>query len=158
MYGLPAPYTPCFCQGRCVASISGCPTLRGWLVVSPKAVAQARAHGRGTLNERAVQVLRSREESEAYVASVCFKHGPPRLIGVELEWLLARRAVPPRSLSAAVAPGQLDSAVLTAALGPHTPISLDPLSPALPLPLGSTVTVEPGGQVELASQPFADLG
>ena len=105
-----------------------------------------------------MQVLRSREESEAYVASVCFKHGPPRLIGVELEWLLARRAVPPRSLSAAVDPGQLDSAVLTAALGPHTPISLDPLSPALPLPLGSTVTVEPGGQVELASQPFADLG
>lgn len=149
MYGLPAPYTPCFCQGRCVASISGCPTLRGWLVVSPKAVAQARAHGRGTLNERAVQVLRSREDAEAYVASVCFKHGPPRLIGVELEWLLARRAEPP---------SPLDAAVLTAALGPHTPHSLDPFSPALPLPLGSTVTVEPGGQVELASQPFADLG
>jgi len=53
------------------------------LVVSPKAVAQARAHGRGTLNERAVQVLRSREDAEAYVASVCFKHGPPRLVGVE---------------------------------------------------------------------------
>jgi glutamate--cysteine ligase len=114
--------------------------------------------GRATLNERAVQVLRSREESEAYVASVCFKHGPPRLIGVELEWLLARRVVPPSSSEAAVDPGRLDSAVLTAALGSHTPSSLDPLSPALPLPLGSTVTVEPGGQVELASQPFADLG
>ncbi|HEX4252720.1 MAG TPA: ergothioneine biosynthesis glutamate--cysteine ligase EgtA [Pseudonocardia sp.] len=117
--------------------------------MSPKAVAQARAEGRETLNERAVQVLRSREESEAYVASVCFKHGPPRLIGVELEWLLARRAEPP---------SPLDASVLTAALGPYTPHSLDPFSPALPLPLGSTVTVEPGGQVELASQPFADLG
>ncbi|MDT7607946.1 MAG: glutamate--cysteine ligase, partial [Pseudonocardiales bacterium] len=105
--------------------------------------------GRETLNERAVQVLHSREEAEAYVASVCFKHGPPRLIGVELEWLLARRAEPP---------SPLDAAVLTAALGPHTPSSLDPLSPALPMPRGSTVTVEPGGQVELASQPFADLG
>ena len=93
--------------------------------------------------------LRSLEQAEAYVASVCFKHGPPRLVGVELEWLLARRGQPP---------GPLDAEVLSAALGPHTPISLDPLSPALPLPLGSTVTVEPGGQVELASQPFADLG
>jgi glutamate--cysteine ligase len=119
------------------------------LVVSPKAVARVCDEGRETLNERAVQVLRSPEEAEAYVASVCFKHGPPRLIGVELEWLLARRAEPP---------SRLDAAVLTAALGPHTPSSLDPLSPALPMPRGSTVTVEPGGQVELASQPFADLG
>lgn len=120
-------------------------------VVSPKAAAKARKDA-ASLVERAVQVLRSREEAEAYVASVCFKHGPPRLLGVELEWLLARRAVPPHR-----PPSRPDANVLTAALGPHTPVSLDPLSPALPLPSGSSVTVEPGGQVELASRPFADL-
>jgi glutamate--cysteine ligase len=96
-----------------------------------------------------VEVLRSRQDAEAYVASVCFKHGPPRLVGVELEWLLARQGQPA---------SPLDAATLRAALGPHSPISLDPLSPAHPLPHGSTVTVEPGGQVELASQPVADLG
>jgi glutamate--cysteine ligase len=92
-------------------------------------------------------VLRDRWDAEAYVASVCFKHGPPRLTGVELEWL-----VRPRSS------GQLTAATLIAALGKHCPTSLDPKSPADPLPGGSEVTVEPGGQIELASPPFPDLG
>nr|WP_211177707.1 ergothioneine biosynthesis glutamate--cysteine ligase EgtA [Pseudonocardia acidicola] len=87
-------------------------------------------------------------EAEAYVASVCFKHGPPRLAGVELEWVLHRFDAP-------AAP--VDLSVLIAALGPHTPTALDPASPALPLPAGSTVTIEPGGQVELASPPLAGL-
>ncbi|WP_064745254.1 ergothioneine biosynthesis glutamate--cysteine ligase EgtA [Pseudonocardia acaciae] len=120
--------------------------------MSPKAAAKV-PKDQGGLAERAVRVLRSREEAEAYVASVCFKHGPPRLLGVELEWLLARRAEPP-----SIPPAPLDATTLVSALGPHTPRTLDPLSPALPLPSGSTVTVEPGGQVELASRPFEDLG
>ncbi|MBO0877714.1 MAG: ergothioneine biosynthesis glutamate--cysteine ligase EgtA [Pseudonocardia sp.] len=120
--------------------------------MSPKAAAKVHKDRAG-LVERAVQVLRGRDEAEAYVASVCFKHGPPRLLGVELEWLLARRADPPSR-----PPVQLDATTLVTALGPHTPPSLDPLSPALPLPSGSSVTVEPGGQVEIASRPFADLG
>ncbi|HEY0816410.1 MAG TPA: ergothioneine biosynthesis glutamate--cysteine ligase EgtA [Pseudonocardia sp.] len=91
-------------------------------------------------------VLRDRWDAEAYVASVCFKHGPPRLTGVELEWL-----VRPRS------PGKLTAATLSAALGRYSPTSLDPTSPADPLPGGSQVTVEPGGQIELASPPFPDL-
>jgi glutamate--cysteine ligase len=119
--------------------------------MSRKAAAAWERSARASLAERAVQVLHSREEAEAYVASVCFKHGPPKLIGVELEWLLARRAVPPDP------PGRLDVRSLIAALGPHTPPSLDPLSPALPLSLGSIVTVEPGGQVELASRPVEAL-
>ena len=90
-------------------------------------------------------VLRDRAAAEAYVASVCFKHGPPLLTGVELEWL-----VRPRS-------GKLTAATLAAALGRHCPVALDPLSPADPLPGGSLVTVEPGGQIELASPPFPDL-
>lgn len=94
-------------------------------------------------------VLRSRTEAEAYVASVCFKHGPPRLLGVELEWLVHAPADP-------TAPVDLDT--LVAALGPHAPTTLDPLSPAAPLPHGSTITVEPGGQVEIASPPMSDVG
>jgi glutamate--cysteine ligase len=93
-------------------------------------------------------VLHDCADAEAYVASVCFKHGPPRLIGVELEWLLHRPHAPR---------APTDAAALRAALGPHAPTTLDPASPALPLPAGSEVTVEPGGQIELASQPFASL-
>ena len=94
-------------------------------------------------------VLRDCADAEAYVASVCFKHGPPRLVGVELEWLLHRPPTPH------LPP---DVAALVAALGPHTPTTLDPSSPALPLPAGSDVTVEPGGQIELASPPLPGLG
>lgn len=95
-----------------------------------------------------LSVLRDCADAEAYVASVCFKHGPPRLLGVELEWLLEQPATP----SAPV-----DVGALTAALGPHAPTTLDPRSPALPLPAGSAVTVEPGGQIELASAPLPGL-
>jgi glutamate--cysteine ligase len=93
-------------------------------------------------------VLRDCADAETHVGSVCFKHGPPRLLGVELEWLLHR---PPEPRSAP------DAAVLAAALGPHAPLSLSRSSPAQPLPSGSTVTVEPGGQIELASPPSPDL-
>lgn len=93
-------------------------------------------------------VLRDCADAETHVGSVCFKHGPPRLFGVELEWLLHR---PPEQRSVP------EAAELTTALGPHTPSSLDPSSPAQPLPSGSTVTVEPGGQIELASPPSPDL-
>ncbi len=93
-------------------------------------------------------VLRDCADAETHVGSVCFKHGPPRLFGVELEWLLHR---PPEARSVPAA------AELAAALGPHAPPSLDPSSSAQPLPSGSTVTVEPGGQIELASPPSPDL-
>lgn len=93
-------------------------------------------------------VLHDCADAEAYVASVCFKHGPPRLVGVELEWLLHRRAVPDAAI---------DVRALATALGPHAPTTLDPRSPARALRAGSTVTVEPGGQAELASPPLPDL-
>lgn len=93
-------------------------------------------------------VLRDCADAETHVGSVCFKHGPPTLVGVELEWLLHRPSEPTAGV---------DVTALTAALGPHTPASLDPSSPARPLPQGSTVTVEPGGQIELASPPLPDL-
>lgn len=91
-------------------------------------------------------VLHDCADAEAYVASVCFKHGPPVLTGVELEWLVRGPG------SAGPTP-----AAIRAALGAHCPASVDPASPARPLPGGSLVTIEPGGQLELASPPFSQL-
>ena len=83
-------------------------------------------------------------EAGAYIASVCFKHGPPRRIGIELEWLLTDPLDPLR---------RPDLPTLLTALGPHAPRTLNPDSPAEPLPAGGLVTVEPGGQVEISSAP-----
>jgi glutamate--cysteine ligase len=93
-------------------------------------------------------VLRCREEAEVYVASVCFKHGPPRLLGAELEWVVQHSGNPHLPLQAQH---------LAEALGVHVPHSLVPDSPQTPLPYGSTVTVEPGGQLEISSPPCASL-
>jgi glutamate--cysteine ligase len=92
--------------------------------------------------------LRDRVEAEAYVASVCFKHGPPKLLGTELEWTVHHEDDPGRPL---------DPEHLAAALGPHAPRTLVPDSPQLPLPAGSPVTLEPGGQVEISALPQASL-
>lgn len=99
--------------------------------------------------------LSSRAAAEAFLGGVCFKLGPPALIGAELEWLTVQGEHP---ASGPVPRPRLSA--LAAALGPHAPLSLVPGSPALPLPGGSRVTVEPGGQIELSSDPFttaADL-
>ncbi len=104
-----------------------------------------------------------RAAAAAYVASICFKHGPPRYVGAELEWLV-RPATRPAD--------RLDPAALLRALGRHAPGTLrssihapndaGPASlvpdPPDPLPAGSTVTVEPGGQVEIATPPVEGLG
>ncbi|MFD4183275.1 glutamate-cysteine ligase family protein, partial [Rhodococcus sp. NPDC058514] len=88
----------------------------------------------------------TRAAAEAYVGGVCFKLGPPRLIGAELEWLTARDD-PART--------RPDLGDIAAALGPHAPTSIAPSSPALSLPSGSAVTIEPGGQIELSSAPLS---
>jgi glutamate--cysteine ligase len=67
---------------------------------------------------------------------------------VELEWTVHETADPARPL---------EPARLTAALGEHAPNTLADDSPSLPLPGGSLVTVEPGGQVELSSPPRRSL-
>jgi len=88
--------------------------------------------------------IRTAAEAGAYIVSVCFKHGPPRRIGIELEWLLTDPDDPLR---------HPDPLLLRTALGPHAPRTLNPDSPADPLPGGGLVTVEPGGQVEISSAP-----
>lgn len=91
-------------------------------------------------------LLTSRAAAEAYVGGVCFKLGPPELIGAELEWLTVcddgdcSRPSP---------------AVLAVALGSHAPKTIAPSSPARPLPRGSYVTIEPGGQIEVSSAPYS---
>ncbi|WP_245556100.1 ergothioneine biosynthesis glutamate--cysteine ligase EgtA [Actinopolyspora mortivallis] len=92
--------------------------------------------------------LRSRAEAEAYVASVCFKHGPPRLLGTELEWTVHHACDPRRPLC---------PDTLTRALGPYAPPTLNPDSPHRELPGGSRITVEPGGQVEISSPVHASM-
>jgi glutamate--cysteine ligase len=87
-------------------------------------------------------------EAEAYVASVCFKHGPPTLTGVELEWIVHHEDDPRRPL---------DADRLRAALGPYAPRTLNKDSPQLPLPAGSPLTMEPGGQVEISALPQQTL-
>ncbi len=89
------------------------------------------------------------EDAEAYVAIVCFKHGPPERVGVELEWTVHHRGDANRPL---------DPRLLASALGRHAPPTVTPHSTHDPLPHGSLVTVEPGGQVEISSLPSTDVG
>ncbi|MGW4713358.1 ergothioneine biosynthesis glutamate--cysteine ligase EgtA [Nocardia sp. NPDC004260] len=95
--------------------------------------------------------LSSRAAAEAYIGGVCFKLGPPTLIGAELEWLTVQGECSASGPSAAPRP-QLSA--LADALGPYAPRSIAPDSPALALPGGSRVTLEPGGQIELSSAPY----
>lgn len=89
------------------------------------------------------------EDAEAYVAMVCFKHGPPARTGVELEWTVHHRDDADRPL---------DPRLLADALRDHAPPTVAPDSPHAPLPHGSLVTVEPGGQVEISSPPHTSVG
>lgn len=105
-------------------------------------------NGRASAWACAAKTISDRAEGEAYVASVCFKHGPPRLLGVELEFTVHHVDDPARPL---------DTDVLASALGPHTPRTLRPESPALPLPAGSPLSLEPGCQVEISALPQPSL-
>lgn len=94
------------------------------------------------------ETIRSREQAEGYVAMVCFKHGPPALHGIELEWTIHNGVDPVR-------PVDLD--IIRQALGPYAPPILDSCSPHRMLAAGSRVTVEPGGQIEISSLPTPSL-
>ncbi|MEU5566027.1 ergothioneine biosynthesis glutamate--cysteine ligase EgtA [Micromonospora musae] len=84
-----------------------------------------------------------------HLARICFKTGPPVRTGVELEWTVHDAADPAR---------RVDPARLRAALGRHSPVTLDEASPAQPLRRGSAVSLEPGGQVELSTPPHTSIG
>ncbi len=87
------------------------------------------------------------DDAEAHVHGICFKTGPPRRVGVELEWLVRDARDPSLPVPAErIFPAVAD---LTA------PAVLP--SPAA-LPSGSLLTTEPGGQLELSSAPADSLG
>jgi ergothioneine biosynthesis glutamate--cysteine ligase EgtA len=77
----------------------------------------------------------SEDEAAAYVGGICFKTGPPRRVGVELEWLVRDRTAPSRAV-------------------PHDRLgrAIAPLW-SRGLPGGSRLTREPGGQLEVSSPP-----
>ncbi|MEW2263166.1 ergothioneine biosynthesis glutamate--cysteine ligase EgtA [Streptomyces sp. NPDC047853] len=76
-------------------------------------------------------------EVEALVHGICFKTGPPKRLGVEVEWLVHELRAPRL---------------------PVSPERLDAVYAALrAVPLRSALTVEPGGQLELSSLPAASL-
>ncbi|HEY8454429.1 MAG TPA: ergothioneine biosynthesis glutamate--cysteine ligase EgtA [Actinopolymorphaceae bacterium] len=77
--------------------------------------------------------ITSSEDVRSYVAGICFKTGPPMYVGSELEWLV----ISPDAPHVPVPPTRIRAA-------------LDPIEP---LPGGSRVSFEPGGQLELSSPP-----
>ncbi|MFE3637010.1 ergothioneine biosynthesis glutamate--cysteine ligase EgtA [Streptomyces sp. NPDC059168] len=89
--------------------------------------------GDGTRHHDAI----TEAEVDALVRGICFKTGPPRTLGVEVEWLvheLRRPQLP-------VTPERLGAAYAT----------------LRGLPLRSPLTIEPGGQLELSSPPATSL-
>ena len=77
------------------------------------------------------------DDAEDLLRGIAFKTGPPRMVGVELEWLV-------HDLN-----------------DPEHPVPAHRLEEAFdglrPLPLTSALTFEPGGQLELSSQPAPSL-
>lgn len=81
--------------------------------------------------------LASYDDVVAHVGRHSFAAVAPGVVGVELEWLVVDVARPERRVS--------------------FPLVRDVLGALQPLPGRSTVTYEPGGQVELSSAPAADV-
>jgi glutamate--cysteine ligase len=80
-------------------------------------------------------------DAEEHIHGICFKTGPPRKVGVELEWLVRDGRDPGLPVD------QQRVAVALAGLG----------APGA-LPGGGRLTTEPGGQVEISSAPADGLG
>lgn len=83
------------------------------------------------------QPLLSEADAKDLLRCICFKTGPPRTVGVELEWLIHDLRDPRIALSTA----RIEQA--------HAAVRA--------LPLASALTFEPGGQLELSSLPAASL-
>lgn len=91
------------------------------------------------------QVL-TESDAEAHVRGICFKTGPPGQVGVELEWLVHDVADPTLPVPVARSAAAVADLIVPVALP----------QPGR-LPGGSLLTIEPGGQLELSSEPAADI-
>ncbi|GAA2617823.1 ergothioneine biosynthesis glutamate--cysteine ligase EgtA [Streptomyces axinellae] len=125
--------------------------------------------------------LLSEEAALARVRGVCFKTGPPRRVGVELEWLVYPLDGAAAASRAGSGTGDAEAARTagTTEAGDATPAgATSPTAPAAvsatpaavsatalraavdamrELPLSSAVSLEPGGQVEFSSPPATSL-
>ena len=103
-------------------------------------------------------------DAEAHVHGICFKTGPPERVGVELEWLVRDPrdpALPVRAEQVAAALDQFAAfeAGIPASKQGYQGQERRIVQYQIPaLPSGATLTVEPGGQLELSSAPAATLG
>lgn len=96
-------------------------------------VAGSLPHMTTVTRDTAGEVLADCAAVHGYVERVCFKTGPPHLVGAELEWLVADRSDPTSTVP--------------------LPLLRDVLASVPTLPHGTTITFEPGGQLELSSAP-----
>src|SRR6266851_1856317 len=100
----------------------------------------------------------SEADAEAQVHGICFKTGPPERVGVELEWLVRDRrdpALPVRAEQVAATLAGVSPSDDEGYSG-QAPQSVRYQFPSLPS--GASLTVEPGGQLELSSAPADTLG
>jgi glutamate--cysteine ligase len=95
--------------------------------------------------------IRAEDDAVGHVHGICLKTGPPRRVGVELEWLVRDARDP----SLTVPAGRIADAMRGFApeAGPELPSSAAPGV----LPSGAFLTAEPGGQLELSSLPADSL-
>jgi ergothioneine biosynthesis glutamate--cysteine ligase EgtA len=106
------------------------------------------------------------ENAAGHVHGICLKTGPPQRVGVELEWLVRDARDPALPVPA----GRIAAAVTAFDAGRGNPDHARQngekhARPELPtssrpgvLPSGALLTTEPGGQLELSSQPADSLG
>jgi glutamate--cysteine ligase len=79
-------------------------------------------------------------EAERLIGTICFKTGPPGIIGTELEWLVSDVSNPSLPVPFVVVREILEQLKRSGAM-----------------PGGGLLTLEPGGQVELSSAPATSL-
>ena len=106
------------------------------------------------------------ENAAGHVHGICLKTGPPQRVGVELEWLVRDARNPALPVPA----GRIAAAVTAFDAVRRKPDHAQRNGekhgrPELPtssrpgvLPSGALLTTEPGGQLELSSQPADSLG
>jgi len=96
------------------------------------------------------------EDAAAHVHGICLKTGPPRKVGVELEWLVRDARDPVLPVSAERIAAAVAGFGVVPGLGAHNGDS--PSGAGGPtLPAGAVLTAEPGGQLELSSLPASSL-
>jgi ergothioneine biosynthesis glutamate--cysteine ligase EgtA len=84
-----------------------------------------------------------------HIHGVCLKTGPPQRVGVELEWLVRDARDPGIGVTAR----RISASVAEFVAAGGLPTSSQPGA----LPSGATLTTEPGGQLEISSQPADSL-